>query len=696
MVKIPSNHKPRSSPSEVYPLLNLYTVFHLNLYYSSIEETQRSEVISRCYWPLLDLVKRYQLPFGIEATGMTLEAIAEVDPAWLSELRELVSSGLCEFIGSGYAQIVGPLAPAAVNAENLRIGHRVYEELLGMRPTIALVNEQAFSAGLVHHYIQSGYQAIMMDWDNPAQQHTEWDPEWRYFPQYACGEDGEAIPLIWNTSIAFQQFQRHAHGETSLNDYMQYLSRHVSQNSRLFPLYANDAEIFDFRPKRYATESACSEESEWGRIGQLFEAFMHDSRFILIPPSQVLNSLDAPEAGQRLHLGSAQQPIPVKKQGKYNVVRWAVSGRSDSRINALCWKAYDVLKWRHDGNEQDWLELCYLWSSDFRTHITVKRWQDYEARLHHFLGKFDVDIESFSFPRLSQVNAVQLCQSSYFAQCYDEEHKRVTIETDLLTVKLNCRRGLAIESLCFKEVSSDPLIVTLPHGYYDDISKGADFYSGHLVLETPGQHKITDLGILNPSIEMVGDGKEILIQGSISTPLGRIYKTITIGEGEVRIAYELDWEELPLGSLRLGHVTINPNVFNRKHLYFETHNGGLQPERFSMTGLVIDHGRPVSFLVSASEALGMTEGAVEIGDQHQAISIHVDQGNGYLAGLMTYMPVGDSYFCRLSFSGAECDDTSLNRSRTSFPRYYEMKLSAKKTVRPVFETQHLTSALETV
>ena len=33
----------------------------------------------------------------------------------------------------------------------------------------------------------------------------------------------------------------------------------------------------------------------------------------------------------------------------------------------------------------------------------------------------------------------------------------------------------------------------VPHGYYEDISYGVDFYSGHLVIEPLGEHKITDL-----------------------------------------------------------------------------------------------------------------------------------------------------------------------------------------------------------
>ncbi len=100
-------------------MLQLYTIFHLNLAYSSIEEEQRPEVIRHCYWPLLRLARKYDLPFGIEATGRMLEAIAAIDPAaWVSELRWLTTEGNCEFVGSGYSQVIGPLVPAEVNAAN--------------------------------------------------------------------------------------------------------------------------------------------------------------------------------------------------------------------------------------------------------------------------------------------------------------------------------------------------------------------------------------------------------------------------------------------------------------------------------------------------------------------------------------------------------------------------------------------------
>ncbi|RMH08904.1 MAG: glycoside hydrolase family 57, partial [Nitrospirae bacterium] len=101
------------------PLIQIYAIFHLNLAYSSLEDYQRSEVIQQCYWPLFRLARKHDLPFGFEASGYTLEVLSAEDSQCFQELRWLVTEGSCEFIGSGYAQIIGPLVPAEVNRKNL-------------------------------------------------------------------------------------------------------------------------------------------------------------------------------------------------------------------------------------------------------------------------------------------------------------------------------------------------------------------------------------------------------------------------------------------------------------------------------------------------------------------------------------------------------------------------------------------------
>ncbi|MBI3463402.1 MAG: glycoside hydrolase family 57, partial [Planctomycetes bacterium] len=79
--------------------LALFTVFHLNMAYSSIEEEMRPEVVRRCYWPLLRLAADFDVPVGVEAPGYTLETIAAIDPVWVETLKTLLRAGLIEFVG---------------------------------------------------------------------------------------------------------------------------------------------------------------------------------------------------------------------------------------------------------------------------------------------------------------------------------------------------------------------------------------------------------------------------------------------------------------------------------------------------------------------------------------------------------------------------------------------------------------------
>ncbi len=635
--------------------LNLFSIFHLNLAYSSIEEDQRPEVIRNCYWPLLRMAKELGLPFGIEAAGFTLETVAAIDPSWIGELKRLIDEGPCEFVGSGYSQIIGPLVPAEVNAANLRIGNRVYRELLGIQPGIALVNEQAYSAGLIRHYLDNGYRGIVMEWDNPSRFHPGWNPEWRYHPQVACGLQGEEIPLLWNRSIAFQKFQRYVHGEMEIDEYLEYLASHVSGDARVMSLYGNDVEIFDFRPGRYHTEAALGGESEWGRIGRLFDALSGDSRFRLVLPRETLDMIELSGAGNRISLESPEDPVPVKKQGKYNITRWAVTGRNDLEVNTTCWRIYEILKSSEQASEEDWKELCYLWSSDFRTHITEKRWVDFRTRLH------DMETRVCSAGSASGMwgkMPVSHLPTAVRKGKTRRERNNLFVETDDIYLQLNCRRGLAFEALRFSQCGRTSLCGTLPHGYFDDIGWGADFYTGHLVLEAPGRPKITDLNPVEPEVLQLESS--IVIRGSVQTDLGSVYKEITVylDVPRVDLEYRLHWSLRPAGSLRLGHIALNPEAFDYDSLFYSTHNGGSREEMFGLHGVDVDHGRAISFLVSASGGIGVTEGLARIGDGERHLRIDVDKTASAAIGLVTCHRVGATYFGRVSFSLSEMDDTT--------------------------------------
>jgi hypothetical protein len=645
----------RETPSADSTLL-LFAVFHLNLAFSSIEEEQRGEVIRCCYWPLLDFAKTHG-PVGIEATGFTLEEIAARDPLWCEEARRLIADGRIEFIGSGYAQIIGPLVPARVTEANLSIGHAVYERLLGLKPTLALVNEQAYSAGLVGLYLDADYRAILMDWDNPAAHHAEWPAETRYLPQKAAGACGRNIDLLWTNTVAFQKLQRFAHGDIALEDYVRYVGRQAGLSRRAFCLYASDAEIFDFRPGRYRTEELLSGESEWARIGSAFAQIRASRNMRLAAPSAAL-AIGADGAGRPLHLESAACPVPVKKQRKYNLSRWAVTGRDDLGINAACERIYRGLL-RGNPGDDGWKELCYLWSSDFRTHITEKRWTEFCARLARAEARW-----SAAIPDSPQAFRGDLCTARHF-----------TIETPALTGRLDRRRGLAIESLRFAG-DARAAIGGLPHGHFDDIAIQADWYTGDCVFEAPGEHKITDLEWCETRLRHESNGDAIAV-ARIDTPKGPITKTMRFHAGAPRVDFDLlfEWENWDRGSLRLGHITLLPDAFAWEHLSLTTHNGGKVCETFPLKDRAVDHGAPVSFLVSSSHGIGMTEGWAELGDQATRIRVEVERETAPLLGLLIHRRIGGSLFCQLALSALELDETRKPQPYRAGPRRFRFSLS---------------------
>ena len=631
-------------------MLRCFAFFHLNLAYSSIEEEQRGEVIAKCYRPLLKLAAKHG-PIGVEASGFTLEEIAARDPSWVAELKRLIAAGRVEFIGCGYSQLIGPLVPWRVSQANLRIGNDVYQRLLGTRPALALINEQAYSGGLVGLYLDAGYRAILMDWDNPASHH-DWPAETGYHPQRALGADRRSIDVIWTNTVAFQKLQRYVHGDIQLYDYMTYLRGH--RGDRSLCLYASDAEIFDFRPGRYKTEEKL-EAGEWTRMERAFARIGEEPGCELVLPSKVLEG--APH--QELRLETPPCPVPVKKQRKYNLSRWAVTGRDDLAINATCESLYRVLA-ENDAEDWAWKELCYLWSSDFRTHITARRWGALDRRLRAALVRWQPDK-----PPPPPAPQGPILQPRF-----------IEAATPEVSVRLDRRRGLALSSVRF-DGQNAPLIGTLPLGTFDDIALQADWYTGNWVLEAPGEHKVTDLEWCEA--RLWNDGDDIMAFARIDTPKGPVDKTMRFHAHEPRIDFDVSfhWDDWGKGSLRLGHVTLLPEAFDWRQLSLTTHNGGKEVETFALAGQEVDHGAPVSFLVSASHGLGMTEGWAEIGDDKNRIRISVDRATAPLLGLLTHRRLKGGIFCQFALSALELDDTRKPAPFAAGPRRFRFSVNVR-------------------
>jgi Glycosyl hydrolase family 57 len=639
--------------------LNTFALFHLNLAFSSIEEEERALVVANCYEPLLELAERHG-PIAIEATAYTLKAVQACNPAWLNRLKTLIGARKIEFVGSGYAQVIGPLLPAQVVAANLRLGNQAYQDLLGLTPKVALVNEQAYSSGLVGHYLDAGYEALLVDWDNVANSHPDWQHDFRYAPQRAIGNDGRDIAILWTNTVAFQKLQRLAHDDISREAYVEFVAAHRHKTPRVLCLYASDGEVFGFRPGRYRSENANHGAAEWQRIDKAFEALSQIEGLNMVSPSQALEIKTGEVGNNQLRLESPAYPVPVKKQRKYNLTRWAVTGRDDIGVNAACQRIYEFLK-QHEGSDDDWRELCRLWASDFRTHITKKRWDG-----------FCRDLEAIE-TRLKTYSPASLLRPT--GKSFTDRY--LDIETACVRARLDRRRGLAIVHAAFAP-DFVTVVGTLPHGTFDDIALQADWYTGDCVFEAPGEPKVTDLDWADTQVSQLCDGSAV-VRGEIATPLGPIVKIMTFQAGVPRIDFDLQlgWDSFGRGALRLGHVTLVGEGFDQTSLKYVTHNGGVLPERFELAGHTVEHGAPVSFLVSASCAVGMTEGWLELGDDVHTVRVEVDRKVAPLIGLINHRSVGGKLFCQLMLSALELDDTRKPTPYHKGPRRFGFSIVGK-------------------
>jgi len=641
--------------------LSLYTLFHLNLAYSSITEAQRPEVIKHCYWPLLNLIKTFPGTIALAATGYTLEKIACLDSAWVTELRTLIRTGASEFIGSGYCQIIGPLVPMAVNAANLRLGTMIYEKQLNCRPIVALINELSYSAGLVSLYREAGYQAVFMEWNNAVAAHPDWPAELAYTPQKLRGT-GANLPVIWIDSKAFQYFQRFVHGNETRADYLAYLTRQIGDQPRAFSLYGNDAEVFDFRPHRYENEAPLLKFSEWSQIRTLFEILQTDSHFAFVTPSHLLKT--RPPTKPTLTLETPAQPIVVKKQAEYNLVRWGLTGRDDLGLNTACYRLARSFNER-GATDEDWRRLCYFWSSDFRTHISEKRFTNVKREIAQAVKQIP-----------STVITVRPVKSTQTVKAKIEKTDRLlTITTPTVTAAFDLQRGLAIDSLIFPILGAQPVLGRLPLGFFDNALLDSDFNSGHTVIELPGRARFKDLKPVEPAIESIG--QDIRLRATVTLAVGTIAKKITVkAAGAINLQYDFALKNILPASIRTGIISINPRIFSLGSIGYEVANGGGR-ERFRLADAELISSEPLSLLVSARSALGNTDGRLLIFDDQLGLELIVNPAVGAALPMLHFqvLPAIGTYLLRIFFSLAEVDDTNRHLpTGRPFKARFELRL----------------------
>ena len=642
-----------------------YLLFHLNLAFSSIESERRNEVIKKCYWPLLDIPSKLNIPIGIELTGWTLEQIKTLDKRWVKKLKELIETGDVELIGSGYTQLIGPLVPSSVNEWNQRLGRKSYLNELQIEPEIPLVNEMAFSKSLIDLYHKDGYESFIMDLQNISLARGDKKDIDHNALFFAAGHEND-LPVIWADAILFQKFQQYIHADISLDNYLSYLQKRIDEGFDPIPIYSNDIEIFDFRPGRFEQERDINNMGEWNKVMNLLST-LGDLGIEWISPSDAVKKSE--KERKVVEFTSCSYPIPVKKQPKYNIARWAVTGRNDFLLNTICFRIEKYLRENNVHDESDWKKLCEFWSSDYRTHITEKRWSDLTESLNKFLSSKNLDNQ------LGRKSRESNCISNKRIQTNEEtivkrDENFLEIKNLYQTVIFNLRRGCSIKSLSFhQDSSSTPNIGTIEQGYYSSVELGADFYTGNIIFDSPRSgNRYTDLEPVDPIIEYEEDGS-ILLTCNISFDIGDLVKRIKIlnSSQEIELTYSFSKSTEYLSSTRIVGATFLPS-FSKDPVRIFCKNGGSVDEEF-ISDQFFDHSHPSSTMVSSSRGFGATDGRIVFENDQTKLSFEWDPSEGAALPMLQNIFSEPGKLMRLFFSLREIDETIRETSNTTYFRY---------------------------
>ena len=363
-------------------------------------------------------------------------------------------------------------------------------------------------------------------------------------------------------------------------------------------------------------------------------------------PSEILGMKVNP---RRVSISTPDYPIRTKKQDKYNVTRWAVTGRDSAKMNTQCYKLYEKIK--KSKNRRLWKNLCFLWGSDFRTNTTDEKYLLFRNLMGYSLIVAEQECKSGN----GRSNREDM--NSFSVNCANRGRYFI-VETPYHRAVLIKNKGLALKELIFKNKSPEPLIGTVEHGCYDDVSYGADFFSFHTLIATQKGEQITDLSSRVEVSHTFEDGFfKVRNREPIDLPFVSIFKEYWFSE-TVKVVYKLYFKDLYPMSIRLGIITLIPESFERETLFYRTHNGGRNEESFYLEGKEVKLDTPVNYIVTARGCLGATEGSFTFGDRNKEITVITDKSQLYTVPLLRYKEFKNSFFFRISHTICERDEVA--------------------------------------
>jgi len=155
-------------------------IFHANLNYAYLTPDRHEFCIRKSYEMTLDTMAECfpDVKFAFEASGYTIEEIANRCPDVLEKLKKACAEGRCEFMGSPYAHPMLPNFPKEDGIWSIRFTNAAYKRHLGFVPRSFWNPECGWRDYVPEQVAECGYANMIGDFEAYSR---------------SCGPDGKPV-----------------------------------------------------------------------------------------------------------------------------------------------------------------------------------------------------------------------------------------------------------------------------------------------------------------------------------------------------------------------------------------------------------------------------------------------------------------------------------------------------------------------
>jgi len=139
---------------------------HANIQYSQLRPDKRAWVIQNSYHKLFELVEKHEYKIAFEASGQTLDVMAEKCPETMAKLKKLIQKGLVEPVGSPHTHIMISNIDPEICLDTLKDGILAWERHTGVRPETGWNPECGWTSYVPDLYKEAGFKTLVMDADS--------------------------------------------------------------------------------------------------------------------------------------------------------------------------------------------------------------------------------------------------------------------------------------------------------------------------------------------------------------------------------------------------------------------------------------------------------------------------------------------------------------------------------------------------